>query len=118
MRDEDLGPDNLPNPVIRHAHILVRIEEAQERLEALRLLRARTVREVSDLYGPTKAARLLGMSRVSLYRIVGQIPEIQQSRSEARLDAATRLFEILAATAAAAEAAAPRAIERGGESNE
>lgn len=102
MYDPDLSPEAMPDPVLRHAHLLMRINEAQERLDALRLMRARTAQELVERYGATKAARLLGISRVSLYRIVGQVPEVQQARAASRSASAAAISSILAESAARA----------------
>jgi hypothetical protein len=118
MEELDLALEAMPNPVVRHAHILVRIEEVREQFDELCLLRARTVQEISEVYGPSKAALLLGISRMTLYRIVGQIPEVRQTRSATRIDVATRVATILGEAAAVAAAAASHSDEDGGEEDD
>ena len=49
-------------------------------MEQLAQTRARAVHELYKQHGATKAARMLGISRVNLYRIIGQIPEVHQQR--------------------------------------
>jgi hypothetical protein len=68
------------DPAQRAAQALATIEQGRLLMEKAAEVRARAAFELYQKHGAPKAARLLGISRVNLYRIVGQVPEVRQQR--------------------------------------
>jgi len=77
----------IEDPAERHAGFLGAMNDARELQADLARRRGLTVYELYHLHGARKAARLLGISRASLYRIIAEHapPEVKQARNEAAL---------------------------------
>lgn len=60
----------LQSPLEREMAARKVMEEARELLESASLVRAGAIKEMYDVLGATKTARLLGMNRVALYRVI------------------------------------------------
>lgn len=69
------------DPVVRAHQALVEIENARTLMEDLALERAKAVCELYKQHGASKAARLLGINRVSLYRVIRELPEVKAHRN-------------------------------------
>ena len=93
----DAWPLGVQDPIERASRALVLMEQARARMEELADIRARAIYEVYCLYGGSKTARLLGMSRMNLYRLIGQVPEVRQQRLDNRLQAAAMFAAALSA---------------------
>ena len=110
----DAWPLGIRDPVERASRSLVLMEQARTRMEELAEIRARAVYELYRQYGGSKAARLLGMSRMNLYRLIGQLPEVHQQRVEGRLQTAAALAAALSAAPAADSATYSRSTSKEG----
>jgi transcriptional regulator with PAS, ATPase and Fis domain len=67
----------LAEPTERAQRALVAMEDARTLIGQLAQTRARAVYELYQEHGASKAARLLGINRVNLYRIIRELPEVR-----------------------------------------
>lgn len=104
------------DPGERHAAFLQAMNDARELQAELARRRGLTVYELYHQHGAGKAARLLGISRASLYRIIAEHapPEVKKARKDAAIMTATLVAQALAeaqkAAAASATANDPQAL--------
>lgn len=90
MRAEVEQLMRLTDPIERSARALVVMEEARDLQATMARIRGLAVYEVYTAYGAAKAARLLGISRAGLYRIIGEHapPEVKEARRDKAIFAA------------------------------
>jgi hypothetical protein len=106
----------IENLTERHAAFLVAMNEARELQADLARRRGLTVYELYHKHGAGTAARLLGISRASLYRIIAEHApdEVKQARREAAvMTAALVATALLAAQAASVDTSTASAQVRG-----
>jgi hypothetical protein len=84
----------IADPAERAQQALAVIESGRTLMEKAAEARARAALELYQQHGAAKAARLLGTSRVNLYRIMGQLPEVRQQRLSKTIEASS--FALLA----------------------
>ena len=75
----------IADPAERAQRALAAIEDGRALMEKAAETRARAALELYQKHGAAKAARLLGTSRVNLYRIMGQLPRFASSDWQRRL---------------------------------
>lgn len=85
------------DPAERAHKALMAMEDARDLMEALGEARARAVHQIYQNHGASKAARMLGISRVNLYRVIGQVPEVRQQRRAAAEELAAVAVAVMAA---------------------
>jgi hypothetical protein len=100
------------DPGERAQKALAAMEDARGLMEAIADIRARAVHELYVRHGASKAARLLGISRVNLYRIIGQIPEVREQRRETAGQFAVALAAMAALNSATADGLLTAHIEK------
>ena len=86
------------DPTERAQKALALIEEARTIMEQAAEVRARATLDLYRMHGAAKAARLLGTSRVNLYRILGQIPEVRQQRLNRTIEVTALAASVLASS--------------------
>jgi ribosomal protein S12 methylthiotransferase accessory factor YcaO len=84
-----------PDPVVRAQQALVEIENARTLMEELALERAKAVYELYKQHGASKAARLLGINRVNLYRVIRELPEVKAQQNGVALQATLVTLQLL-----------------------
>jgi hypothetical protein len=87
------------DPAERAQRALAVIEGGRELMERAADTRARAALELYQQHGASKAARLLGTTRVNLYRILGQIPEVRQQRLSRAIETGLVVGTVLATSA-------------------
>ena len=85
-----------PDPMVRAQQALVEIENARTLMEQLALERAKAVYELYKQHGASKAARLLGINRVNLYRVIRELPEVKVHQNGVALQATLVTLRVLA----------------------
>ncbi len=60
----------IESPIDRQSAALMLAEKARELEAEANLVRAEAIKEIYDVFGGTKTSRLLGINRVSLYRLI------------------------------------------------
>lgn len=98
------------DPTERAQKALALIEEARTIMEQAAEVRARAALDLYRMHGAAKAARLLGTSRVNLYRILGQIPEVRQQRLNRTIEVTALAASVLASSGRTED---PQALREG-----
>jgi hypothetical protein len=80
---------SVPDPTDRAQRALVAMEDARTLIQQLAETRARAVYELYQLHGASKAARLLGVNRVNLYRIIRELPEVRAKQLNTAVEVST-----------------------------
>jgi hypothetical protein len=73
--------ESVPDATERARKALAAMEDARTLMEDLAQTRARAVLELYQEHGASKAARLLGINRVNLYRIIRELPEVRSKQN-------------------------------------
>ena len=89
----------IEDPLQRHTELLRALESSRALHNELMVTRGATVYEVYTREGASKAARLLGISRAGLYKLISEYapPEVKEARRKA-------IANVVTAVAAAAAA--------------
>jgi hypothetical protein len=106
--------EGVADPVERAHRALMAMEDARNLMEGLAATRARAVYELYCAHGASKAARLLGISRVNLYRIIGQVPEVRQQRIATAVELAAVVLAATNANTADTQQLSPLRVSEGG----
>jgi len=73
----------IESPLDRETAARKAIEDARELMESAVLVRAGAIKEMYDVLGATKTARLLGMNRVALYRVIEPVRTAEERERRA-----------------------------------
>ena len=84
------------------------MEQVRELMATLAETRARAVYELYQEHGAPKAARMLGINRVNLYRIIRELPEVRAKHASAAAGATVVAMTVLSSLGT-------QAISTGGE---
>lgn len=89
----------ITDPLERAARALVVMEEARDLQSTMAQIRGLAVYEVYTAHGAAKAARLLGISRAGLYRIIAEHapPEVKDARRDKAMVAAIAALAMMGA---------------------
>lgn len=89
----------ITDPLERAARALVVMEEARDLQSTMARIRGLAVYEVYTAHGAAKAARLLGISRAGLYRIIAEHapPEVKEARRDKAMFAAITALAMMGA---------------------
>jgi hypothetical protein len=75
-----------PDPYTRASQVLVKIQEANDLIEELNVVRAEAIYEVYKVQGATRTAKLFDRSRSNIHRIIRPVqardPEWQKQRAQ------------------------------------
>jgi hypothetical protein len=100
--DTDLEAlSTISDPAERAQRALAVIEGGRELMERAAAARAGAALELYREHGAAKAARLLGTTRVNVYRIIGQIPEVKQQRLSKAVEVSSLVVGIASAVSVA-----------------
>jgi hypothetical protein len=91
----------LADPAERAQKALVAMEDARTLIGQLAQTRARAVYELYQEHGASKAARLLGINRVNLYRIIRELPEVRANQLNTAIEVTAVLATALASDSSA-----------------
>ena len=89
----------IADPLERAARALVVMEDARDLQSKMARIRGLAVYEVYTAHGAAKAARLLGISRAGLYRIIAEHapPEVKEARRDTAMVAAITALAMMGA---------------------
>ena len=87
-----------PDPLERNQKYLVVLDQLRELQSAIAAERGATIYEVYVTHGAPKAAKLLGMTRTALYRVIARHApeEVKQARKDSALQATAALASAVA----------------------
>lgn len=82
---------SIEDPLQRHAALMRALEDTRALQDELMVARGATVYELYTREGASKAARLLGISRAGLYKLIAEHapPEVKEARRKAIADVVT-----------------------------
>jgi len=103
VSDELQSLNAILDPAERAQRALAVIEDGRSLMEKAAETRARAALELYNQHGAAKAARLLGTSRVNVYRIIGQLPEVRHQRLSKTVEVSTVALAALAMVASTIE---------------
>jgi DNA-binding phage protein len=101
----------IEDPLQRHTELLRALEISRALHNELMVARGATVYELYTREGASKAARLLGISRAGLYKLIAEYapPEVKEARRKAIANVVTAVAAAAAAQQSSGAAREPQA---------